>query len=73
MTTRFRAHCIGQFWYCCELIPGGNPGDPSQWQPKTKCPSETAARGTAHAHNQWDSDGMFFEPFGAKPSTPACV
>jgi len=73
MTTRFRAHRIGQFWYCCELIPGGNPGNDAHWTPQTKCPSETAARDLAHTQNQWNSDGMYFEPFGAKPSTPAYV
>ncbi len=73
MTIRFRAHCIGQNWYCCELIPGGNPGDPSQWIPKAKCPSDTAARDLAHAHNQWDNEDMYFEPFGANTDTPAYI
>ena len=66
MTIRFRAMQIGSSWYCCEIIQ-------SQWVPKIKCPSDTAASDVAHIHNQWDNEDMYFEPFGAKTDTPAYI
>lgn len=64
-----RAQQIGNNWYCCQLIPDGNPANDSHWHPRKKCQSEEAAVRLANSSD--GDDALYFEPFGASEQTPA--
>jgi len=68
MTTH-RAFQIGFHWYCCELIPGGDPHNQSHWDPGPIVVSEEAARSLSRTKN--GNEDLLFDPAGSTPTTPA--